>query len=292
VSVGSDGTIMIWALDLNDPPPVSLSRDPSPAKEGTSTPRHTLRRVLSKAELAEFQRPSSPAGRRSPPRTVRRRTSRFNLAASINNSTKTPTGPNQASSGLNSPAEITSLRRPSVDSRVDSPPSSPQSKTRRRPSLPSLGVNGRKKGSISTSANSFGSLNMATEQACLTLRSYRKKLATSEPISVEALSELDRELRLTAAALGERAIRSKATDETVIGGLLDQYSERLIALLDEKLNLTGLSKDHQCGQPSGQQSSESPEGRSSDRAGDDSGEDRPLTADGDISSSSLESAKT
>lgn len=264
VSVGSDGTIMVWALDLNDPSPIPPSRDPSPAKEASGAARPTLRRVLSKAELAEFQRSQSPAGRRSPPRTLQRRTSRFNLAASVN-SIKTPTAPSQTSPGGNIIAENTPSRRPSADSRVDSPPASPKSRIRRRPSLPALGISGRKKVSSAPTLNAYGSLNSATEQTCRTLRAYRKKLASSEPISTEALSELDQELRLTAAALGERAIRSKAMNETVLSGLLDQYSERLIALLDEKLNLTNQNKSQD---------------------GNSSSEEGPRSADGDISSSS------
>jgi hypothetical protein len=88
---------------------------------------------------------------------------------------------------------------------------------------------------------------MATEQTCRQLRSYRKKLASTEAISQDVLAELDTELRLTAAALGDRAIRTrssggarergKAVSETVLSGLLDQYSERLVSMLDEKLRL-------------------------------------------------------
>ncbi|KAH6990667.1 WD40-repeat-containing domain protein [Ilyonectria sp. MPI-CAGE-AT-0026] len=228
VSVGSDGTMMIWTLDLNDPMPGSMSRDPSPVKEGVSG-RPPLRRVLSKAELAEFQRPSPASGRRSPPRTLRRRTSRFNLAASV----RTPTGtfPTSPMAG------DTPSRRPSADSRAASPPASPKARITRRPSLPALGATARKKTS-SSNLRGFGSLNMATEQACRTLRAYRKKLASAEPISQDVLSELDQELRLTAASLGERAIRGKAMNETVLSGLLDQYSERLVTLLDEKLGLS------------------------------------------------------
>lgn len=228
VSVGSDGTMMIWALDLNDPLPGSMSRDPSPAKDGVSS-RPPLRKVLSKAELAEFQRPS---GRRSPPRTLQRRTSRFNLAASA---LKTPTNtfpPSPSTMMADTPS-----RRPSADSRATSPPVSPKSRITRRPSLPALGGTARRKTS-SSNLRGFGSLNMATEQTCRALRAYRKKLSTAEPISQEVLSELDQELRLTAAALGDRAIRSKAMNETVLSGLLDQYSERLVTLLDEKLRLT------------------------------------------------------
>lgn len=88
---------------------------------------------------------------------------------------------------------------------------------------------------------------MATEQTCRQLRAYRKKLASTDPISQDVLAELDAELRLTAAALGDRAIRTrssgaarerdKAVSETVLSGLLDQYSERLVSLLDVKLRL-------------------------------------------------------
>jgi hypothetical protein len=115
----------------------------------------------------------------------------------------------------------------------------------------------------------FGSLNAATEQTCRTLKAYRKKLSSAEPISADALTELDQELRLTAAALGDRAIRSKAMNETVLSGLLDQYSERLITLLDEKLRLT-------------------PHGRHKDSEATsvDAGEERPRSRDGDVSPSS------
>ncbi|GAO16555.1 hypothetical protein UVI_02023630 [Ustilaginoidea virens] len=238
VSVGSDGTIMIWALDLNDPSPSSMIRDPSPVKEMSNYARPTLRKVLSKAELAEFQRPSiSPAGRRSPPRTLRRRTSRLTLGAA-STAQRTPTGNLATSSSESAINEDTpSRRRPSEPNRGDSPPASPKSRVSRTPSMPALPAVAKKKNS-SPNLRGFGSLNMATEQACRTLRAYRKKLSSAEPITAEGLAELDQELRLTAAALGDRAIRSKAMNETVLSGLLDQYSERLVTLLDEKLRLT------------------------------------------------------
>ena len=235
-SVGSDATIMIWALDLNDPSPRAMSRDSSPVKDITSS-RPTLRRVLSKAELAEFQRPSPSASRPgSPPRTLRRRTSRISLAT--NNISKTPTGALQTSPSNSTIAEDTPSRRPSADSRQYSPPTSPKSRLTRQPSLPAMGSTARKKSSSSSLRSAFGTLNMSTEQTCRTLRAYRKKLSSAEPLSPEVLTELDQELRLTAAALGDRAIRSKAMNETVLSGLLDQYSERLVTLLDEKMRLT------------------------------------------------------
>lgn len=241
VSVGSDGTIMIWAIDLSDPAPRWMSRDPSPVKE-TSLGRPTLRRVLSKAELAEFQRPSPSAGRRSPPRSLQRRSSRLNLLPSAA-AARTSTSALQASPGGGTILEDTpSRRRPSNGNQADSPPPSPRSRASKASSAPALGGGARKKSS-SSNLRGFGSLSMATEQACRTLRAYRKKLSSAEPITADVLTELDQELRLTAAALGDRAIRSEAMNETLLSGLLDQYSERLVSLLDEKLRLSGQPKE-------------------------------------------------
>ncbi|KAK3946421.1 WD40-repeat-containing domain protein [Diplogelasinospora grovesii] len=264
VSVGEDGTIMIWALVIQDSVTGSVSRDPSPEKGSSSTSnRQPLRRVLSKAELAEFQRPSpNNAGRRSPPRPVQRRASRFQLASTA--TVRTPVAEKQASPA--SPiAEGTPSRRPSSGGSRDGspPPVSPKNRMRifRRPSLPALSTTppsatatARKKSSSSNlrgGSYGFGSLSMATEQTCRQLRAYRKKLTSTDPISSDVLAELDAELRLTAAALGERAIRSrskpdrdrdreqrsKTVSETMLTGLLDQYSERLVSMLDEKLRL-------------------------------------------------------
>lgn len=83
---------------------------------------------------------------------------------------------------------------------------------------------------------------MATEQACRTLRAYRKKLLSAESVKEESLKELDQELRLTAMALGEKSVKTKAISETVLTGLLDQYSERLVSMFDEKLRLTKMEE--------------------------------------------------
>lgn len=235
VSVGSDSTVMMWTLDPQDSSTGSGSRDPSPEKDGAPS-RQPLRRVLSRAELAEFQRqsPSSTAaGRRSPPRSLQRRSSRQFLSSNPN--LRTPTAMQQ-SSPAGTIAEDTPSRRTS-SSRSGSPPAppSPKAKVTRRPSLPALSATSRKKSS--PSLRSFGSLSMATEQTCRTLRAYRKKLSSSEPIGREVLTELDQELRLTASALGDRAVRGKEIDGRIFAGLLEQYSEILEAMLDEKLAL-------------------------------------------------------
>ncbi|KAB5582536.1 WD40-repeat-containing domain protein [Coniochaeta sp. 2T2.1] len=221
VSVGSDGTIMTWALDLQETVHGSASRDPSPEKVNSTSNRPPLRRVLSKAELAEFQRPSpTNSGRRSPPRTLRRRVSRFGLSSTA--STRSPLNSLPSASESNADEDTPSRRPSAVGS--PSPPESPKGRARmtRRPSLPVLNSTppsaaaaaSRKKSTSNLRASyGFGSLSMATEQTCRQLRAYRKKLASSESISQDDVSE------------------------KVLSGLLDQYSERLVSMLDEKLRL-------------------------------------------------------
>ncbi|KAK0634977.1 WD40-repeat-containing domain protein [Bombardia bombarda] len=260
VSVGEDGTIMIWALDLQEPTGGLRIRDHSPDKTNSLTAaRPPLRRVLSKAELAEFQRPTSSSERRSPPRPLQRRPSKFHLATSAAIRTPVTEKQNSPSSPI---AEGTPSRRVSSGGSSRSgtpPPNSPKDQARmfRRPSLPVLNLTPSTSTAPSRNSNKstlsslrgsygFGSLSMTTEQTCRQLRTYRKKLSSTDSINPDVLAQLDAELRLTAAALGERAIRSrsnqgcdpsKAVSETMLSGLLDQYSERLVSMLDEKLRL-------------------------------------------------------
>ncbi|KAL1838981.1 hypothetical protein VTJ49DRAFT_2026 [Mycothermus thermophilus] len=332
VSVGEDGTIMIWTTDVQETTSTPRVREPSPEKSSQpAATRPPLRRVLSRAELAEFQRPGSSAGtasqtpgRRSPPRTANRKPSKFHLNVT---SVRTPTAdkqqPQQSQPQL-SPTNVTAVddtpsRRGSSadDSPPPSSPRSTRSKLHRRPSLPALGAtpsssaksrksanhhrnhghgNDRGSGSGGGGGYPFGSLSMATEQTCRQLRAFRRKLASSDTsIHADVLAQLDAELRLTAAALGERAIRSRTSggaatgltvggsgggsgsgsrgsrdrsrnpgdcdrdrqnsqqdqqqqqqqqlSESLLSGLLDQYSERLVNLLDEKLRVRMMSED-------------------------------------------------
>ncbi|KAK4189943.1 WD40-repeat-containing domain protein [Podospora australis] len=261
ISVGEDGTIMIWTLDLEDPATAAArARDSSPEKNMAPSTRPPLRKVLSKAELAEFPRPKSSSGRRSSPHPSHRRVSRFQISTAA---ARTPISDKQQLSPTSAKFEVTPSRRASSGgSRSDGspPPESPKSRSRvfRRPSLPAINmtptasVKSRKKLNQSgRNIHGLGTLSMATEQTCRQLRTYRKKLSSPEKINSDILAELDAELRLTAAALGERAIRSRSSrepeesrpvSESMLSGLLDQYSERLVTMLDEKLRLR-LSED-------------------------------------------------
>jgi WD40 repeat protein len=240
ISTGADGTIMIWDLiprtereDLID-----QNGSSSPPKEVTSA-RPPLRRVLSKAELAEFSRPSpssTPTGRTSPPRPLRRKTSRYAMSTQSPKLALPPI-PSMPSKYNMTDASDADSRRGSPRNRSRTPPPSPKSKqVTRRPSLASLDIRGRTRSTGNSSE--FGTLNMSTEQVCRTLRAYRKKLGTTESINESLLKELDQELRLTAKALGEKTLKTKALSETVLAGLLDQYSDRLVSIFDEKLRLS------------------------------------------------------
>lgn len=237
ISTGSDGTIMIWDLSVKptqfqEPIDISVtSYDPSTPKDAPSS-RPPLRKVLSKVELAELQRSSPTPANRSPPRTIRRKNSRYNLSS--NSPSLAPPVPMISSKHFASASEDTvSAVRRSTRNKSRSPPPSPRSRDMRRPSLTNLNGKGRTK-SANSSFSEFGSLNMATEQTCRQLRMYRKKLLSSETIKEGLLKELDQELRLTAIALAEKSQKSKMS-ETLLTGLLDQYSEKLISMFDEKL---------------------------------------------------------
>ncbi|KAM3075246.1 hypothetical protein ACMFMG_007309 [Clarireedia jacksonii] len=255
VSTGLDGTIMMWELsrsatDNQEPSEQDSSASEEQPMKETTIARLPLRKVLSKAELAEFQRTSpgsNPSGPSSPPRPVRRKSSKLSLASQTS-SLSVPPVPNTQSKHLTSASEDSSTRKGSPGTRSRSPPS-PQSKNVRRPSVSSLDTRGRSKTAGNNSSES-SSLNMATEQACQTLRAYRRKLVSSDSIKDDCLKELDRELRLTAAALGEKTLQSKTISEAILAGLLDQYSDKLVSMFDEKLRISQLAASSRAGSPS------------------------------------------
>jgi WD40 repeat protein len=226
VSTGLDGVVMIWDLSVQPQQVQELSQtnireeDETPAKELTAA-KPPLRRILSRSELAVFQRQDSPSGtptpiRDSSPPRIRRKASRLTLAP--------PTPKNGNLTGGETPPPLPFSRRSPAstisDSRGRSPsPPSPKSKVvnglRNSTSIsnlrrPSLDFRARTK---SSSASEFGSLNMSTEQVCRTLRAYRKKLNGSSEYPRPA-KELQRELDLTIHALSEREKRHQANAET------------------------------------------------------------------------------
>lgn len=247
VSTGSDGTIMIWEVitpqlgsddqHYNDP------RDWSPDKD-SPMPRPPLRKVLSKAELVELQRTTltsaTPPGRNSPPRSMRRKTSRYALA-----SRSSSLAPQVSSMSTKSAiASDSPGLRLGPRARSRSPPAPRTATLSRRPSTLFDTRDSRSRTKSATNTNDPSTLDMASEQTCKMLRAYRKKLLTSDPLLEVNFKELDQELRLTAVALRERRnTTNKSISDTVLTGLLDQYSDRLVTMFDEKLRVSRQASD-------------------------------------------------
>ncbi|KAK5110221.1 hypothetical protein LTR62_006217 [Meristemomyces frigidus] len=237
VTVAADSTCFIW-----DSKPTSPGNDrgsdaipelSSPARLAPAGP--PLRKVISFSELSRFKRQNTqedgdidhPSSLQSPtnasPPRLRKKTSRMTLA-------KTPKLEPAFGSSVLDPSRRSS-RRHSLRQRSPSPPSPKTTLKRqdlRRPSM-NIGTSLRSKSTenISKATSSppintgFGSLTASTASAARTLGAFRKKLASAkvnDNITPEALRELEKELKLTAKALGEREkVRGVEGGNTVRG---------------------------------------------------------------------------
>lgn len=219
VSAGMDGIVMIWKLLVQPPQPQDLTQfdtreEETPSKEMTAS-KPPLRRILSRAELAGFQRQDSlpatptPASEQSP--LVRKKLSRYSLAPSLRNrNTTTPSPPSMTTRP--SPTSCMSAEK----TRRSPSPVSPKSATPKKPGI--AGKNNTRRSSLdlrtrakSNGKTEFGSLGMSTEQVCRTLRAYRKKLNGS-PERVQGQTDLERELNLTLRVLNSRDKKSESAE--------------------------------------------------------------------------------
>lgn len=233
VTVAVDGTVFVWDTS-RAPVRHDMSRSVdltslTPTSKKLLVNNPPLRRVLSQSELARFQRSateevSTPSGSRSP--MLRKTRSKFSLVQP----------PKLDPSPMPSPRNGTFAdvaNRKANKNRSPSPPS-PRNPRTSKPRRPSLDVSSRARSADKVST--FGTLTNSTEQVCRTLRAYRKKLAnSSENLNLTTMRELERELGLTARAVGEKATQAKGLDDSVMVKMLDQYSERLVEMLDEKI---------------------------------------------------------
>ncbi|KAJ5175860.1 uncharacterized protein N7482_001737 [Penicillium canariense] len=221
ISAGMDGILMIWTLCVQPHLPPELIQngrdDEGPTKELTAA-KPPLRKVLSRSELAGFQRPDNPSPLTPTPvrefsPTLTRKMSKLALTPSTlkkNSLAETPSPPNRRSPTCFTPTD-NARRSPSpVSPKTKSyssmakKPNSAKGTSRRT----SMDFRSRAKGS---SRSEFGSLEMSTEQVCRTLRAYRKKLNGSAQ-HLHAQKELERELNLTLRAV---SARSQSSDESV-----------------------------------------------------------------------------
>ena len=222
ISVGIDGVVMIWSLTVQphqSPDPVRTSgrdEDDTPAKTASKPP---IRRILSKSELAGFQKqdPSAvtPAPMRESSPPLVRKMSKLSLkSSSLRNGQAISSTPSPPRSSRCSPTYATPHER-----QRRSPSTSPKSTPTPAPSSTSTSTPTKKIVSRTSSTrrtsfefrprtklshthqNDFGSLNTSTEQVCRTLRAYRKKLHGSSE-HLRSQRELERELSLTLRSLG------------------------------------------------------------------------------------------
>lgn len=241
VSTGMDGTIMIWAVAARSYVPfegmesTDSQSESTPVKESTAV-KTPCRRILSKSELSEFFKTSNSEGstpvgpraaNRSPPR-LRKKTSRYTLATQ-SPSIEAPPLPSKRRSPTASLEDSSGLKE--LRDGLTTPPS-PKPARPRRPSF--AGARSRTKSAENVS--DFSSINMTTEQICQALRAYRKKLSSSSgKLRAVNARELETELELTAQAVSGTTRRYQTTSETMVGDLLDQYSEKLGQMIDERV---------------------------------------------------------
>nr|POE90617.1 mitogen-activated protein kinase-binding protein 1 [Quercus suber] len=250
ITVAADSTIFLWDTTPAPPAMVRHQTEPTEVVETPAKPiimRPPLRKVMSNSELSLFKRRKSieadspsPPGPRTPsippsPHRLRKKTSRMNVAQAPKLEPTFRTN-------------FESSRRQSMRNRSPSPPS-PRNVNKktllRRPSLG--GVTLRSKSSENVlhppmpshpnPNTGFGSITTSTDSVCRTLRAYRKRLVNApaqDPLTPESLRELEKELKLTARVLSEKS-QGKSIDEAMMARLLDQASEKIVGMLDERI---------------------------------------------------------
>ncbi|KNG50302.1 wd domain-containing protein [Stemphylium lycopersici] len=235
VTVAVDGTIFVWALGVqaSNRQEISKSMDlltpNTPSNQDLLSNKPPLRRVMSQSELARYQRSqqegdATPSGSRSP--KLRKKVSKFSLTPAP----KLEPSPMQGSSR---DGRVTTWPDKGTGRRNKNRSPSPPSPRNRQQSKRRASIDNRSR--TKAPAHEFGSIGASTESLCRTLRAYRKRLAnSSDTMSPELAKEVERELAVTARAIGDR-VKTKAFEETVMVKLLDQYSERLVNMLDEKI---------------------------------------------------------
>ncbi len=241
ISTGLNGVIMVWELhsrkqrqgEADSSADALLNQSASKLTTPSDQP---TRRILTKSELAELQRgsetaadstPQTPPPRDGSPSRLRKKTSRHILS---NPPPKTTAPPLPS---LHLPIPLLSAAN-TLQSPRDRSLTPPTPKTAKPPSLkprhPSTHTLHRTK-----SAGNLSDSHLTTEQLCTTLRAYRKKLTTAaEALPHQSAVELERELQLTARAVGEKTRGS----HDIVGGGTKVYEEELARMIDEKVKIS------------------------------------------------------
>ena len=229
VSCGHDGTVMTWNLSCN----LKKSTGSHDTPNGEESPSiqispsaEPLRRILSKAEVSDLQKSLVSDGdrvtpmRSSSPSRVRRKNSRHSLTAAPKVFAPKPSHPIGASL---SPANV---RVQYQLSQSHSPtPSSQKNTLKSKPKPPSLDSRQRSK-----SGANLNDLNDLGKQICVSLRSFRSRIASSSVAKLEhgTLQELVQELSLAIIALDDGAGSKCVSDEALGGDVMDFNLARMI----------------------------------------------------------------
>ena len=240
ISCGLDGTVMTWGLSCL--PKSSALHDTVDSEESPSRQIplsvQPLRRILSKAEISDLQKPLASKSdivtpiRGSSQSRVRRKTPRCSLVAAAKNPAPVRLYP------AGSPPSLADARIQRQLSQGHSPiPSSQKIPLRTRSKPPSADNRRRSK-----SAADLNDLNDLGEQICISLRTFRSRITSSSMIKLEhdTLSELTKELNLTIRALDDKAISKSSGGETLGGHVLDEY---LAQMIDERLAMKAKSEE-------------------------------------------------
>jgi hypothetical protein len=215
VSAGIDGVVMIWDLQVQpqqsqDYTQTNLSEEEvDSASKKSTVSKPPLRKILSKHELAGFQRQDNLTGTPTPVRD-----SSLSLARKISKISLTPSSLKNEKSAPNTPSPFSRSngRSPPSHSRLQKLRKSPSPTGRSTPGKKLSNTNNHarrisldfRSRARNLSKSESGSLNSSTEQVCRTLKAYRKKLNTSTE-HLHSQKELERELDLTLRVLAARS---------------------------------------------------------------------------------------
>ncbi|KAL8721518.1 MAG: hypothetical protein Q9225_001817 [Loekoesia sp. 1 TL-2023] len=233
ISTGLDGTIMVWRMTqksvIRGDGSEFLALDPSQTQ--TPSKLRPLRRVLSKTEIAEYQRSleirmgGMPiSSRNSSPSRLRRKTSRHVFPDTFevtDSSLSTNLRPSHTLTGNGTQRNKVKHASPSL---------SPKSKLHLRPRRSLLDERHRE-----AAAKSTCNINIAATQLFNKLRDFQKQLTTSkESLSSDTAQALQKELHATLNSLAQKSRWSNVNHEGPSGESFDDF---LAKLIDDRLAL-------------------------------------------------------
>lgn len=251
ISTGLDGTIMLWNLLRST---ITSTERTSSIGSLQDTPivTPTLRRILSRSVLSEYQKSLEENGGISAPTTP-------TPVQNTHRIRKKPSKPILTPNTFKSPNLITQSKADTPTRRgfrtrsTTPPPSSPlttrtpnRSPTRRRRA--SLSLTTRPKPISNPSADSVPTnskpiqltLSESADQVVRSLRTYRRTLLSSSSSSTdlspqerEKAREVEREMSLTIQAMNQDGGQKQGLIEELLG----MYSEKLAVMVEEKMKL-------------------------------------------------------